>query len=74
MCSGYKINKHGYGYCNHGFIPISVCKIKDEVQTLNMIPFCCRENSHVSELPDNFNIKEYRERMQNIIPESKGIK
>jgi hypothetical protein len=64
MCSGYKTNKNGYGYCNHGFIAIPVCKINNGTIT----PFCTREESHVSVLPDNFDIMEYRERMENIRP------
>jgi hypothetical protein len=67
MCSGYKTNKHGYGYCNHGFIAIEVCKINHGTAT----PFCIREESHVSVLPDDFDIMEYRKRLEEVNPSTK---
>ena len=73
MCEGYKVNKYGYGYCNHGFTAMSVCKRDNE--TDNIKPSCKREESFMSVLPDGFNIIEYRSKMETVNPiEQEGNK
>jgi hypothetical protein len=71
MCSGYKTNKYGFGYCNHGFVVLPICKPKSDIIEGRMTPFCSREESHVSVLPDDFDIMEYRKRLEEVNPSTK---